>query len=168
MNLISSASFLIATGMYTRKITYTHNPFVGSTMGGWVFRARSNYLRCVYIHCASSFWPSLRGAHKETVIKMIMKNHLLTMCDYNGSATEELAWFISPSAELHCFADVFYLYSSSKPRLSGLSFFFSVAKWFSSFIKQSNWFIGTHGAAPTTLNQYQLWIVNSHDSEFGW
>lgn len=47
------------------------------------FRARSNYRRRIHSHCA--FTAPSEERRREIVIKMIMKNHLLTMCDYNSA-----------------------------------------------------------------------------------
>lgn len=56
-----------------------------------------------------------RPIRREIVIKMIMKNHLLTMCDYNrkGGWRKKNLWFIAShrmnwTRSRLCFVDVFY------------------------------------------------------------
>lgn len=121
------------------------------------FRARSNYRRRIHSHCAFTAPKERRG---EIVIKMIMKNHLLTMCDYNsawcrGQETGQLMIYHSirwTSLFRWCLLSL----SSREPLLKRFHHSHKLAKFEAQKNQQRAVALNSN---PANLNQYQLWVV---------
>lgn len=121
----------------------THNPFVALAVRRCKasLQERMEEFSCTKQLPKMCLHPlcSLAGIYKEIVIKMIMKNHLLTICDYNRwlwrdmvewGAKKNSSWFIIPSNELPLFCWCLLSWFAIKwamPRHYG------VMKWISLF-----------------------------------